>query len=208
PFNFYVLDNLSQTIYFADEIGVEEDSITGIMYTGYMDSDVPEVPIQIFLAQTDKTDLADGLLAPYAFTPVFDGLVNFQKGLNDIFIPFDTPYAYGGGNLVVYTNRSYPEQVLWSTFIGMQQEDQDVTDGIPRSREVDSYDGPIDPMDPEPGFPSYFVPNISLFFKTEDFSVIAPDPIEAGISIYPNPATDILRFHSPENVKIKSVALY
>src|SRR5699024_4867589 len=67
---------------------------------------------------------------------------------------------------------------------------------------------PIDPMDPEPGFPSYFVPNISLFFKTEDFSVIAPDPIEAGISIYPNPATDILRFHSPENVKIKSVALY
>lgn len=205
PFNFFVLDNLSQTIYLADEIGVEEGTINGIMYTAYFDNDINEVPIQLFLAQTDKTDLADALLTPYAFTPVFDGLVNFQRGLNSVFIPFDNSYEYGGGNLVVYTNRSYPEQVLWSIlFIGLNQG----FDELPRSREVDSYEGPIDPMNPEPGFPQFFVPNISLFFETEDLSVIAPDPVEVGIILYPNPATDIIQFQTSESVEIKAVSLY
>lgn len=201
PFNFYVLDNLSQSLYLSDNIGVTNEPISGIMYTGQFDEDVEDVPIQIYLAQTNQTDLETEWLTPYAFTLVFDGLVDFKKGFNSFYIPFDTAYEYGGGNLVVYTNKSYSEQVLWSTFVGSS------TDDIVRSRNADGYDGPMDAMNPPSGYPVFASPDITLFFESGELSVIGNNQDLANLVVYPNPVEDLLHIQIGNNQNISQVQL-
>lgn len=204
PFNFYVLDNISQTVYLASEIGKEEGEITGLSYTVQFDDDVDEVPIQIFLAETDREDLVDGAVDPSEFTLVYDGSMNFKRGLNEVFIPFDDSYQYGGRNLVVYTNKSYSEQVLWTTFIGISQGPGEV----PRSNISDGYNGPIDAMDPPNSFARYFIPNISFFFYDEALSVSLPDESINKLQVYPNPTKDKIYFQLMENLELSSIKIY
>ncbi len=200
PFNGYVPHNLAQTLYLSEEIGIAGLPMTGIMYTSQFDEDVAEVPIQIYLAQTDLTDLEEGWLIPHAFQLVFDGTVDFQKGFNSLYIPFDTPYEYGGGNLVVYTNKSYPEQILWTTFMGT------FNDNIIRSRNLDGYEEPLDPMDPPNGYPVFESPNITLFFASGELSVIDNQQLD-NIVVYPNPAENIVNIQTGMGQTILKIQL-
>lgn len=194
PYSFFYLNSLSQTLYTAAEINTEPEKITGIQYTVYFDNDLQNVPVQILLGETAQTDLENAWVPPSAFTKVFDGTLNFQKGLNNIFIPFTTPYTYTGTNLVVYTNKSYPEQVLWQ---GAMNSPNEV---VYRSRQV-SGDQPFDAMNPVDGYPSYEIPNINLFFSSGALAVIDQDAKNSSVSVYPNPVKDILNITSKENVQ-------
>ncbi len=203
PYNFFNLSSLSQSMYLASQIGeVEESSsITGIQYTCQFDEDVEDVPIQIYLAETTQTDLADDWLDPSTFTLVYDGLMDFKKGMNSHYIQLDTPYDYQGGNLVIYSNKTYSEQVLWSTFISTYYEDTIY------SRMIDFQAEPYDPMNPPDGYMVFYTPNVNLFFSSGEMSVIDNDLSSFSLSIYPNPATELVNIKSNKDNKILEVQL-
>src|SRR5690606_5391075 len=182
PYNFFKLYNLSQTLYPSEQIGdVEESSsIIGIQYVCQFDEDLQDVPIQIYMAETDQTDMSSDWVDPASFTLVYDGLMDFQKGLNTLYIPLENPYDYLGGNLVIYSNKSYPEQVLWSTFLSTYG------DGTVYSRMIDGDEEAYDPMDPPSGFWVFYSPNITLFFSSGEMSVIDNDLNSSLLTLYPN----------------------
>lgn len=203
PYNFFNLNSLSQSLYLSSQIGeVEESSaITGIQYTCQFDDDVQDVPIQIYLAETTKTDLSTDWADPSTFTLVYDGLMDFQKGFNSLYIPLDTPYNYQGGNLVIYSNKTYSEQVLWSTFISTYDENTIY------SRMIDWASEPYDAMNPPDGYMVFYTPNVNLFFSSGEMSVIDNGLSSSSISVYPNPVTEILNIQSNDDQQILEVQL-
>lgn len=203
PYNFFNLNSLSQSMYLSSQIGeVEESSsITGIQYICQFDEDVEDVPIQIYLAETTQTNLETEWLDPSTFTLVYDGLMDFQKGLNSHYIELDTPYEYGGENLVIYSNKTYPEQVLWSTFISTYYEDTIY------SRMIDAASEPYDPMNPPSGYNVWYVPNVTLFFSSGEMSIIDNNLNIQSVNIYPNPVNDMLNVKTTNSQPIQSIQI-
>lgn len=199
PYNFFTLYSLSQTLYPANQISIQNKNIIGIQYTCQFDEDVNDVPIQIYLAETTQNDLLNGWLNPSEFTEVYNGLMDFKKGFNTLYIPLDNPYEYTDKNLVVYSNKSYPEMVLWSTFISTYNENGDM------SRYVEGDAQTFDAMNPPVGFPMYYSPNITLFFSDGQMAVIDQNQIQA--SVYPNPVSDKLNVQLNTNEKIEEIRI-
>lgn len=194
PFNFFYRYSLVQTLYLADQINTSQDFMTGIQYTGYFDEDTVDVPISIYLAETTQNNLENAWVDPSTFTLVYEGTIDFQKGLNNIFIPFDTNFEYTGDNLVVYTSKSFPEQVLWVGFLNTPNENEF------RSRVMYGDDQVFDAMNPPNGYPRFQIPNVSLFFSSGTMSVIDND-YHSNIILYPNPVMDILNIQTSENLQ-------
>lgn len=203
PYNFFNLNSLSQSLYLSDSIGEVEESATiiGIQYNCQFDEDNQDVPIQIYLAETNQTDLSSDWINPSSFTLVYDGLMDFHKGFNAHFIEFDVPYEYNGGNLVVYSNKTYSEQVLWSTFISTYHEDPIY------SRMIDGSPEPYDAMNPPTGYNVWYTPNITLFFSSGEMSVTDNSSQAVSIEVYPNPAKEILNIKTLNNEKITGIQL-
>jgi hypothetical protein len=202
PFNFYTLYNLSQTLYTAQQIGNSGSKVTGIQYVSHFDEDNNDIPVQIYLAETDQQDLESQWLNPTLFTKVYDGTLDFKKGLNNLYIPLATEYNYTGKNLVVYTNKSYPEQILWSTFMTTY------ADGPVTSRYSERDDVPFDPMSPpDGGYPAFYTPNVTLFFEDGSMSVI-DSGANSSVSVYPNPAKDILKIRTDGNERPLEIRLF
>lgn len=189
PYNFLSLNSLTQTLYFPDEIGFTDYPITGLQYTCQFDERV-SVPIQIYLGETTQNDLSAGWIDPSDFTKVYDGNIDFMKGFNNLYIPLDTPYMYEGGNLVVYSNKSYSRMVIGTPFISA------IDTGSMRSRSAERDDQPFDPMNPpQYSGPWDYYPNITLFYSTGPTSVNTVDQ-PAKVQMYPNPANSILHIQN------------
>src|SRR5690606_30952781 len=135
------------------------------------------------------------------FTLVYDGLMDFSKGFNSLYIPLDTPYEYNGGNLVVYSNKTYPDQILWSTFISTYHEEPIY------SRMIDGASEPYDAMNPPSGYNVWYTPNITLFFSSGEMAVIDPSVNAVSVEVYPNPAKEILNIKSHTEERILEVQL-
>ncbi len=197
PYNMFPLHSLSQTIYYPEEIGVSDRYLKGILYTSHFDYDKEGIHLQIMLGETDNDNVMDNWLDPSTFTLVFDGLVNFGKGLTETFIPFDNDYLYTGRNLVVYSAKSFSEQVFLTPFMASYDSLSS------RSRAADRDSEPFNLMSPpEFGWSLDYYPNITLFYST--------DPTSAGnisndisLQVYPNPANSMLYIMAEE--KIQSV---
>src|SRR5690606_3883249 len=114
--NFFYLHSLAQTLYKAEDITATGETINGMEYRAYFDNATDDVPIQIYLVETTQENMENAWVDPSSFTLVYEGMVNFQKGFNNIYIPLDTAYEYSSDNLVVFSNKSYPEQILWTGF--------------------------------------------------------------------------------------------
>ena len=194
PYNMFSFYSMTQTLYFPDEIGMTGDSIIAIGYTGHFDQFTEGVHLQIMLGETTATQLMDAWIEPSTLTPVFDGMVNFQKGLKDVYIPLDTPYKYNGQNLVVHSVKGLEMQLFLTPFICTYDSNSF------RSRAAERDDQPWDPnVLPEWGYSVDYYPNITLYY--------AADPTGTGnlptanISIYPNPATELLNIQSDEMIE-------
>lgn len=105
PFDFYWKNSLAQTIYYPEELNNLAGAITGINLYNNFATDLQDKPVKIWLGTTDLESLVDGWADPSEFVLVYDGEVDFPIGANTIYIPFDEPFIYLGGNLVLYTNR-------------------------------------------------------------------------------------------------------
>jgi len=194
PYNFFNLYSLTQSLYFPEEIGMTGDSITGIQYTCQFDEDVPNIPIQIWMGETNKHNLSEGWIDPATLTPVFNGTVNFAKGFNNIYIPLDNAYEYHGGNLVVYSNKGYTKMVIGTPFISS------IDTGSNRSYASERDDAAFDPMNPPTGYSTDYYPNITLFYSTSPNSITDIQKSASAISLFPNPANSILSVRADEIV--------
>jgi len=201
PFNFYTLYSLGQTMYTSQQIGTSNSKISGIQYTCQFDEDNNDIPIQIYLAETNQEDLSSDWLNPASFTKVYDGKMNFKKGFNNLYIPLQTEFNYTGKNLVIYTNKSHPQQVLWSTFMSTFSESPIY------SRYSDRDDQPFDAMNPPQGYPVLYTPNVTLFFTDGTMSVIDEGSKYSTLSVYPNPVRDVLKIKTYQNEKILEIRL-
>lgn len=203
PYNFFNTNSLSQSLYLSGWIGEFDESkkITGISYTCMFDNDLEDIPIQIYLAETNQNNLSTDWVDPSAFTLVYDGVVDFQRGLNSLYIPLETPFDYQGGNLVVYSNKTHSEQVLWSTFISSYHENEIY------SRMIDGAADTYDAMNPPQGYNVWYTPNINLFFSSGEMSVIEQASNEGIVTVYPNPVRDILNIVTNDDEQILEVQI-
>jgi len=115
PFNYYYNNSVSQTIYLESELP-ESGVLTHIVYRflGNSGNSIPpDVPVAIYLATTSANEfMYDTSWIPYGeFVQVFYGYlpVNGVTTTTNIEIPLQTPYAYGGGNLVVMTHKAWTD---------------------------------------------------------------------------------------------------
>jgi hypothetical protein len=163
PFDFWYNNSLAQNIYYPEEIGLGGGVLTGVAYHNNFTQNLNGQEIRIYAGVTDKEDLTEGFISDDIFTLVFEGAVDFPQGQNEVFIPFAVPFPYGGGNLVIMTNKTfYPYQGA-STDVFFNT----ATPSKPaRQRTAISDSETYDPLNPPAtGTNRAFVANTSLYFS-------------------------------------------
>lgn len=201
PFNFFSLHNISQTLYYPEEIGVNSSKINGLMYTGHFDSFLEGVQITVKIGETEITNLSENWVTPSSLTLVFDSVVEFHKGLNHVFFAFSNSFQYNGGNLVIQTTKSYPEMVIGVNFFNTLEI------GSARTRASESDTQAFDPQTiPEFSFFSDYYPNIRLFYNETASSLDDIQTERWNFRVFPNPAKEV--FHIQAEEEIKELTLY
>jgi len=174
PIAFSHHASLAQTLYFPNEIGMPGGAISGIKFFNNFDNTLSK-PVQIFLGETDATDLRGGWVDPTSLQLVFDGDVLFPVGENEIYIHFDTTYVYQGGNLVVYSSKF---GVQWSQDRNFYNTE---APGSARSRRAARYSTPYNPLAPEqPGVIMNFFPNTVFYIDGSGMGSIEGTISEGG----------------------------
>ncbi len=115
PINLYYRNNVSEELYFTDEMHLQSGTITAIVYKNTSTNAREDKAIKIWMAHTTATDLSGGWLPSANYTLVFDGLVDFPAGVNYIVIPLTTPFAYTGGTLATRVYRVFDSGSITST---------------------------------------------------------------------------------------------
>lgn len=87
--------------------------ITAIRFYNNFFSNLPNKPTQIWLGETPLADLSNGWIPASQLTQVFSGSVDYPAGMNEITVTFATPFAYGGGNLVMMVFRPWDDRILY-----------------------------------------------------------------------------------------------
>jgi hypothetical protein len=163
PFNFYWQNSLSQSLYLASEIN-KFGTITAVEYIFDAVGDINEPkPIKIWIATTTKSsfDDDDDWIDYDQFTLVYDGLLDTAGNVFPILIPFDEPFEYTSGNLVIMTNR------MWDTeYFSSNNRYQHCNTANIRTLAIQCDDDEIDPTDhSEFGSIGYLtMPNMFLWF--------------------------------------------
>jgi len=98
--------NVSEVIYTADKINPTDVTgyITGIAYefNNYNTAPTLDVPVMIYVGETDEVDLTNGYVNGTELTKVADTRFDLPMGVGQqLYIPFTVPYDYQGGNLCV-----------------------------------------------------------------------------------------------------------
>jgi len=113
PFATYYHDNVTQSIYTADELSHTQGAITHISYRINMSYNISNpYPVFIYMANYGRPmgfTNANQWVPMDAFTLVADGidLPIHTQGVYDIWIELDEPFLYEGGDLVVMTYKDH-----------------------------------------------------------------------------------------------------
>jgi len=128
PIDMYERKNVFQTLYYPDELAGYTGEISGVsFYTRFYYSE-PDSEIRIWLGETMQDNLDDGFVPTSQLTRVFTGQVSFPNGEAILTIPFDQPYQYQGGNLVMMVYKYATTYGGYSSYFKCQ------TSGSNRSR--------------------------------------------------------------------------
>jgi hypothetical protein len=106
-------EDISQTLYLNSDFDNPGD-IYGFVYAydNLLASDrVQELPLKVWISQTQTDDLSGGYIPNSELVLVFDGIVEILPGPNrELYIPFDQPISYTGiDNIVVQDYQFDPE---------------------------------------------------------------------------------------------------
>lgn len=166
PFDFYWKNSLVQTIYFEDELTIDEGIITGIAYYNQFSSNPGKKPVKVYLQHTDLENTSGGFVPVTENELVFEGDIDFPSGENIIFIPIDSAFAYQGGNILLTTYRKFEDQYFTTDdkfFIT-------TTPSRPnRTIQLNSDSEILNPENPPTGGSIVFrdaIANTSLFFQS------------------------------------------
>ncbi|MDR1739942.1 MAG: carboxypeptidase regulatory-like domain-containing protein, partial [Bacteroidales bacterium] len=170
PYNTYYMQSLTQSLYFPHELQTNGGEIRSLTYQAEIVQGVinlENIPIQIWMGETDRENLEDGFVDPSTLTLVYDGVRDFPVGKYDVSVILDSPYKYKGGNLVVY---SFKKKVADGGY-------GNINDGFTStvyegsSRSISNYlidDGVFDPENPdslEITMTYDFIPNTNFVFN-------------------------------------------
>ncbi|HNT52565.1 MAG TPA: choice-of-anchor J domain-containing protein, partial [Candidatus Syntrophosphaera sp.] len=159
PLDMFYMNSLYECIFYPAELSNTLGSIYGIGFYNNFVTDLPNMPVNIWLGTTTSADLSAGWIPSTQLTQVFSGTVNFPPGQNLINIPFPVPWLYlNGENLVMMVqrpmdNQYYDYQDVFAT--------QDGVTG--RSRNAYSDGTPFDPTSPPNVTPAAAYPRTSFF---------------------------------------------
>lgn len=160
PVDVYYRNSLYECLYYTNEIGVNNVTITGLAFYNTFDTSAPSKPVKIWMGMTAQSDLSAGYIPSTQLTLVFDGVVNFPSGQNIIPIYFTTPFVYTGSNLVMMFNRPMDIVTYSSTNRFLCQ-----TASINRTRNAYS-NSPLSSSTPPEGTLTAQYPKTTLFYST------------------------------------------
>ncbi len=116
PVDMYWKNSLFECLYYQGELGFSSGTINGVKFYNNFISDLPNMPVNIWLGTTAQTAFApNGWIPSGQLTQVFNGVANFPVGANTIQINFSTPFQYTGGTLVMMVNRPMDTQYYSSS---------------------------------------------------------------------------------------------
>jgi len=167
PVDMFYKNSLFESIYLASELNIG-GLLTGIQFYNSFTTNLPNMPTNIWVGETTQTDLAAGWIPSTQLTAVFAGNVNYPSGANNINITFTTPYAYGGGNLVVMVQRPMDTQYYSSADVFVTQT------GTLTGRALNLYSDstPFDPTAPAAATAAAVFPKTTFFFITEGMGTL------------------------------------
>ena len=146
PVDMFYKNSLFECLYYQDELLIVNGSITGVAFYNNFSSNLPGMPINIWLGITTQTDLSGGWIPSTQLTQVFTGNVDFPSGTNTINITFTTPFQYSGGVLVMMV-----ERVMDSTWHSSSDLFACQTIGTNRALNIFSDSVDYDPANPPTG---------------------------------------------------------
>ncbi|HRR98542.1 MAG TPA: CARDB domain-containing protein, partial [Candidatus Syntrophosphaera sp.] len=110
PMNFYYMNSLFECLYYPEELGFSNVTITALAFYNNFNVAVPNGTTRIWLGTTTQPNLSNGWIPSTELSLVFEGEVNYPIGTNTIIIPLQTPYMYSSGNLVMMVHRPMDTQ--------------------------------------------------------------------------------------------------
>ncbi|MDD4309323.1 MAG: carboxypeptidase regulatory-like domain-containing protein, partial [Candidatus Cloacimonetes bacterium] len=166
PVNMYYKNSLFESVYLATELNIG-GLLTGIQFYNNFTSNLPSMPTKIWVGETTQTDLSAGWIPSTQLTSVYDGVVDYPSGANNINITFTTPFPYGGGNLVVMVQRPMDTDYYEST-------DTFVTQTLGTSRTLNLYSDTtaFDPAAPATATATGIFPKTTFFFITQGMGAL------------------------------------
>lgn len=94
--------SVSQSIYYPSDLQYAQGNIEKLVYKVYRGtSGQSDIPVKIYLHETDATSITDKWLPVDEAQLVFDGTFDFSQGTRDVVFDLTEPFTYNGGNLVV-----------------------------------------------------------------------------------------------------------
>lgn len=148
PITFNAEFSTNVHLYYADELGINRGEINSIAYS--VDGDAVNCErIQFYIGETTDRELTGKEpLDLENMTLVFDGKIQIPKGQRNLVIPFDKPYQYKGGNLLIRNIRDNAEYTYgrWGKI--------SVTD-VNRTLNAYSYDSMEDAVARQTAMPQY-----------------------------------------------------
>ncbi len=160
PLNFFYNNSMSQTIYMPTEINAA-GLISEIQYFTSFTQTLENMPVKIWIGETEQNDLSAGWIPAGELQLVYDNFMTFPEGEHTIVFDLDEFYLYtGDSNLVIMANRPMDTQYYSSSNHFYYSVTPDHPD---RSRNVQADGTEYDPYEPPTtGSLTNRVPNTGL----------------------------------------------
>jgi len=173
PVYYLWKNSISETIYSAQEMQMTAGTIVGIYYYSTSTVVQQDKPIKIWMKNTTESSVQNAFLSFTDYIQVADAVITIPIGRAEIFIPFNTPFAYIGNNLAVRVNRPMDTSYLSGTSFYTQTLGS--TDY--RTRYMYSDSVIINPQDPAAsGLTAY----TATAFPLTMFAVTSATPVEVS----------------------------
>lgn len=114
PASFMANQSVFQSIYYASDLGLNAGKKIAMISFPYgtVETAYSNVPMRVWLGETDKANLEDGIVPASQLTKVFDGTINVNEGDDAMVFALQNEYKYNGKNLVVMVYKNGNETNL------------------------------------------------------------------------------------------------
>jgi hypothetical protein len=113
PFNFSFPNNLSESIYYNNEMAFS-GPIYALTYLYSFQDYVFNEMVRLYMGITTQTHLANGWIPAGNLTQVYNDYYTFSPAVHFATFRFNAPFNYTSGNIVILSNRVFDSDVYTS----------------------------------------------------------------------------------------------